>query len=141
MLYNISRRNKLTNEMSFLPHNSFGSKYTKWISVNSETCRRIMLNHQVDFILNNIEKDDSFYYFKTLNSITQRTCKICFYGDNTGTNGDLDYDIHKGFTIGKGKQLYCELIWSKNGNVRVYPLSGKSPRWIKGDTEITIHFK
>jgi hypothetical protein len=71
------------------------------------------------------------------------TCEVCFLTENTGTyySSDLDNNFHKGFTIGSGKQLYWELIWHNSGHVTVYPLSGKSGRYIKGDTVITIHFK
>lgn len=72
------------------------------------------------------------------------TGKICFIGDLTLTNRDLDSEIHKGFTIGKGKRLYWMMIWHKSGNVTVYPIDMKlhaSGRWLPGDTEITVHFK
>lgn len=69
------------------------------------------------------------------------TCKICHLQDYTG-NKDLDPDFHKGFTIGKGKQLYFMFIWHGTGNVTVYPAQGGlSGRWIPGDTLITIHYK
>ncbi len=71
------------------------------------------------------------------------TGKICFIGDLTLTNSDLNYHIHKGFTIGKGKQMYWMMIWhSKSGHVTVF--TKESPirrRWISGDTEITVHFQ
>lgn len=59
----------------------------------------------------------------------------------TGTNADLDSDIHEGFTIGKGKVLYWMLIWHKSGNCTVFSRKNASPRYLKGDTEITVHFK
>jgi len=74
------------------------------------------------------------------------TGKICFISSNlTLTGGDLDSYIHKGFTIGKGKQLYWMMIWHGSGNVTVFTgdnNSSKQPRkrWISGDTEITVHF-
>ena len=49
------------------------------------------------------------------------TGKICFIGDLTYTNRDLQPDIHLGFTIGKGKVFYWMMIWHKSGNVTVYP--------------------
>lgn len=76
-------------------------------------------------------------------------CKICDICDSAGLyyNGrvmgtDLDCDIHKGFTIGKGKRMYWMMIWHGSGHVTVFnnddgPVRG---RWIQGDTEITIHF-
>lgn len=67
------------------------------------------------------------------------TCKICHLQDYTG-NKDLD-DHHKGFTIGKGRQLYYMFVWHSTGNVTVYSLKGQSGRWISGDTLITIHYK
>lgn len=69
-------------------------------------------------------------------------CKICFYQRYTD-NRDLDSAIHKGFTIGRGKVVYFMMIWHANsGNVTVYPVNDNSfPRYISGDTEITIHFK
>ncbi len=78
------------------------------------------------------------------------TCKICFYNDYTGYvdinnathyPADLDADIHKGFTIGKGKTLYFMMIWhSSSGHVTVYNDKASYGRWISGDTEITIHW-
>lgn len=77
------------------------------------------------------------------------TCKICHLGDNTGyvdvNNGrqypaDLDADIHKGFTIGKGKALYFMMIWHGSGNVTVYNNTATYGKWISGDAEITIHW-
>lgn len=76
----------------------------------------------------------------------KRTGKICFIADElTGTNADLDDDIHEGFTIGKGKTIYWYMIWHSSGNVTVYNKHSDSiylkRRWISGDTEITVHFK
>jgi len=72
--------------------------------------------------------------------------KICFISsDLTLINADLDSDIHKGFTIGNGRQLYWMMIWHSSGNVTVYSInedySQPKRRWISGDTEITVHFK
>lgn len=68
------------------------------------------------------------------------TGKICFIGDLTLLNADLNSTYHKGFTVGSGKVLYWEMIWhSKSGNVTVYNKSAK--RYLSGDQEITIHFK
>lgn len=81
------------------------------------------------------------------------TCKICHLGDNTGFQydenlvlpHDLDERYHKGFTIGKGWQMYWMMIWhGKSGHVTVFSSGGEGQpkrRWIPGDTEITIHFK
>lgn len=70
------------------------------------------------------------------------TCKICYICDNTGLNGDMDSDIHKGFTIGKGKQLYWYMTWHSSGHVTVYTADEPiRKRWISGDTIITIHWK
>ena len=69
------------------------------------------------------------------------TGKICFIGDLTLTNRDLDSDIHKGFTIGKGKTLYWMMIWHGSGNVSVYSIETTGKRYLSGDTEITVHFK
>lgn len=75
----------------------------------------------------------------------KRTGKICFISDLTGTNDDLDYHIHEGFTIGRGKTMYWMMIWHGSGNVTVYNLHSDTiylkRRWISGDTEITVHFK
>ncbi len=75
----------------------------------------------------------------------KNTGKICFIGDLTGTNSDLDGEIHHGFTIGKGKTMYWYMIWhSKSGNVTVYgdkDGGGMRRRYLSGDQEITIHFK
>lgn len=71
------------------------------------------------------------------------TGKICNIGELTLTNCDLDENIHKGFTIGKGKKLYWMMIWHKSGHVTVYRDNcGLHPngRYIDGNTEITIHF-
>lgn len=73
-----------------------------------------------------------------------RTGKICYITDLTGTNSDLDSDIHKGFTIGKGKTLYWYMVWHGSGNVTVYRQAdgeGLVKRYLSGDQEITIHFK
>lgn len=77
-------------------------------------------------------------------------CKICFMGNFTGCvntgNGmpypsDMDAEIHKGFTIGKGKTMYWMMIWHGSGNVTVFNEKATYGRWIAGDTEITIHWK
>jgi hypothetical protein len=70
------------------------------------------------------------------------TCKICYLSDHTGAwcPSDLDYDTHKGFTIGKGKKLYWLITWHSSGNCTVYDLENRK-RWLSGDQEITIHFK
>lgn len=69
--------------------------------------------------------------------------KICFISDLTLTRFDLDNAIHKGFTIGKGKQLYWEMVWHSSGHVTVYSQNPntRTGRWIDGDTEITVHFR
>lgn len=71
-------------------------------------------------------------------------CKICYLQDHTGT-GDLDEDYHLGFTVGKGKAMYWMMIWHGSGNVTIYRCDTEGndlrPRWISGDTKITIHFK
>jgi hypothetical protein len=69
------------------------------------------------------------------------TGKICFIGDLTLTGGDLNSQIHNGFTIGKGKKIYWEMIWHSSGHVTVFSLTNKHGRWIDGDSEITVHFK
>ena len=68
--------------------------------------------------------------------------KVCYLSSNlTLTNADLDYDFHEGFTIGKGKTLYWMLIWHKSGHCTVYSKKNVSPRYISGDSIITVHFK
>ena len=76
------------------------------------------------------------------------TCKICHYSDYTGGEwypSDLDSEIHKGFTIGKGKQIYWMMCWHGSGNVTVFTGDEDGEpirrRYLSGDTEITIHFK
>ena len=75
------------------------------------------------------------------------TCPICRIYDNTGNGngGDMDSDIHKGFTIGKGKKLYWMIIWTQKGNAFVYSMEEDEEfprrRWVGGDQLITIHFK
>jgi hypothetical protein len=67
---------------------------------------------------------------------------ICFLpSELTLINADLDSNIHEGFTIGKGTTMYWMMIWHKSGNVTVYSRDGLKPRWLPGDTEITVHFK
>jgi hypothetical protein len=67
-------------------------------------------------------------------------CHLYNHQDFIG-NRDLDWNFHKGFTIGKGKQLYWSLTWHRTGNATVYPINERSGRWVSGDVEITIHFK
>lgn len=73
------------------------------------------------------------------------TCKISHITQNTGFEWpcDLESNLHNGFTIGKGKQLYWMMIWHPSGNVSVFTADDGPlrKRWISGDTEITIHFK
>jgi hypothetical protein len=74
------------------------------------------------------------------------TCRICDLTDNTGYDcpSDMDSDVHKGFTIGKGKRLYWMMIWHNSGHVTVFTADGgenMKRRWISGDTIITIHWK
>jgi hypothetical protein len=74
------------------------------------------------------------------------TCQVCFMCDHMGTyfGTDLDPEFHKGFTIGRGKKMYWYLIWHGSGNCTVYSdeeAGRMSGRYIKGDQEITIHFK
>lgn len=70
------------------------------------------------------------------------TGPICFIGDLTLTNGDLDSDIHLGFTIGRGHIMYWMMIWHGSGNVTVIPAENPTyRRWLSGDQEITVHFK
>jgi hypothetical protein len=69
------------------------------------------------------------------------TCKISGYQDYTD-NRDLDSSIHKGFTYGRGKVMYFMMIWHGSGHVTIHPVDdNKSPRWINGDSTITIHFR
>lgn len=68
--------------------------------------------------------------------------RVCFLSSElTLTNADLNDDYHEGFTIGNGKTLYWMLIWHGSGHCTVYSKEGVKPRWIEGDTEITVHFK
>jgi hypothetical protein len=69
------------------------------------------------------------------------TGKICFITNLTLTNCDLDSDIHKGFTIGKGKTMYWMMIWHSSGNVTAYSIDTLGKRYLSGDAEITVHFK
>lgn len=59
----------------------------------------------------------------------------------TLTNADLDETYHKGFTIGKGKTFYWMILWHKTGHCTVYSRDAASPRYISGDSIITVHFK
>jgi hypothetical protein len=68
--------------------------------------------------------------------------KVCnLPSELTLTNADLDDDYHEGFTIGKGKTFYWLLIWHKSGHCTVYSKNKASPRYISGDSLITVHFK
>lgn len=80
------------------------------------------------------------------------TCLIREIYGNTGRaylgkpfegGSDLNHDIHEGFTIGNGKQLYWEMIWHSHGNVTVINKRGRGARWLQNNDEqlITIHFK
>jgi len=71
----------------------------------------------------------------------KRTGRICDIVSLTAVNGDLDSDIHEGFTVGKGKTMYWTMVWHSWGNVTVYAINGDGRRWLPGDTEITVHFK
>lgn len=73
----------------------------------------------------------------------KNTGKISFITDLTATNSDMDSNIHKGFTIGKGKTLYWYITWCKSGNAMVYRETdeGLVKRYVSGDQEITVHFK
>ncbi len=80
----------------------------------------------------------------TIPDSKKATGKICFIGDLTHTNTDLNEKIHKGFTIGKGKTLYWMMVCNSNGNFTVYSSEGSGQpkrRWLSGNTEITVHFK
>lgn len=67
---------------------------------------------------------------------------VCFLSSQlTLTNADLDADFHEGFTIGKGKTLYWMILWHKSGHCTVYSRDKASPRYISGDSTITVHFK
>lgn len=68
------------------------------------------------------------------------TCPLNRHQQYIG-NKDLDFNIHKGFTIGKGKKLYWMMIWWSTGNATVYGVDDLSPRWVANDTIIKIHFK
>lgn len=71
------------------------------------------------------------------------TCKICYLTSKSGT-GDMDANIHSGFTIGKGKTLYWLIRWHKSGHCTVYKKDeskGLIKRHLSGDSIITIHFK
>lgn len=87
-------------------------------------------------------KEHEIYGFKSpIPESKMVTGQICFISDLTLTGMDLDSDIHKGFTIGKGKTMYWEMIWHSSGHVTVHNQTNKYGRWIDGGTEITVHFK
>lgn len=71
------------------------------------------------------------------------TCMACEL--TTVLDGDLDSDVHAGFTVGKkGKVLYWYFIWHGNttGNATVFTSEIPARKsYIKGDQIITIHFK
>jgi hypothetical protein len=69
-------------------------------------------------------------------------CQLCFLQEHTD-NKDLDGNVHEGFTIGKGKALYFLYVWHQSGNASVYSVKEgvHSGRYVKGDVDITIHFK
>jgi hypothetical protein len=72
------------------------------------------------------------------------TCSACELGDyiknQYGHPIDLDFRLHKGFTIGAGKKLYWYFIWHPSGNATVYDSPPRNKRYIKGDQLITVHF-
>ncbi len=56
------------------------------------------------------------------------------------------YGVSKveGFSVENGKRLYWWIVWNKNHNAKVcHHHSGKPlvARNVKGDVEVTIHFK
>ncbi len=68
-------------------------------------------------------------------------CTLNFLQDHTD-HRDLDSNVHKGFTIGNGKVMHFMYIWHRSGNATVYSINGgESGRYVKGDVDITIHFK
>lgn len=135
-LFNIMRKNKATGKSDFWSHNRNG-----WIGHDSDICKLVLTENDAEFETRQLTDryGKEYYFLRALNSVRQRTFKICHIGDNTGTNADLNTDIHKGFTIGNGKKLYWEMIWHGSGHVTVF--CNDSKRWISGDTLITVHFK
>lgn len=98
------------------------------------------------FVINGITYRDGINNHSAIKAMIptnkKMTGKVCYLSsDLTLTNADLDEDFHDGFTIGKGKTLYWMLIWHKSGHCTVYSRENASPRWINGDTIITVHFK
>jgi len=82
--------------------------------------------------------------WQVLNSLMKGqniTVPICSYQDWTG--GDLDGDIHEGFTVApNGRQGYFMMIWHGWGNVTIFTYDDKDmrKRWIPGDSLITIYW-
>lgn len=138
-LFNIIRQNKKTNKRQKLNFNEL-----HWLEIsNNEICPFICTEEWANYYLNQLSRSDEtqYYYFKCLNTIQKRKCKIAWIGDNTGNNGDLNDELHKGFTIGKGRAMYWMMLWHKSGNVSVFGMHNDSRRYLSGDQEITIHFK
>lgn len=68
-------------------------------------------------------------------------CKLCDLQSNIG-NCDLDSHQHKGFTVGKGKVMYWYIVWHPSCNASIYTSEREiRRRYVRGDIEITIHFK
>lgn len=83
----------------------------------------------------------AFYLDITIPESKKTTGQICDITDLTGINSGMDSYIHKGFTVGKGKTLYWYIIWHPSGNCTVCNPDDMKPRWLPGNTIITVHFK
>jgi hypothetical protein len=103
---------------------------------NGLTYRKGVNDHSAERLLNDLEPD---YEYRPERR-EPITCKLYNHQEYIG-NRDLDSNFHKGSTIGHGKLLYWSIVWhSKSGNATVYPINGKSSRYVSGDVTITIHF-
>ncbi len=102
--------------------------------------QHVSAGHYAVMEVNDIETGDRIYgpWFEREDKTVK--CKLCFLQDHTD-HRDLDSSVHEGFTIGNGKAMYFMYTWHKSGNASVFPINGNGRRYVRGDVEITIHFK
>lgn len=103
---------------------------------------------ELDGISYSMAKGDHFMFNRAIklyphqHNIQSITVPLNYHQDYIG-NEDLDARIHEGFTVGRGKVMYFLMIWHSSGACTVYPTEQyiNSPRYLRGDEMITIHFK
>ena len=93
------------------------------------------------------QKDGFFNFNKALkefplkHKLEKITVDLNNHQDYLG-NSDLGFD-HIGFTVGKGKIMYRDMIWRSSGTCTVYPIDDNHwPRNLTGNKHvISIYFK